>query len=89
MNIKTTARQCIRTKFIPCTNFRPARIKAWCDRGSLTVSWRYEMNVTDNHAYAIRCLIEKFILEDNGNSAWDSDFIMGGDRDGYVAVFAD
>ena len=93
MNILNTHRQCIRTKFIPCTNFRPSRVKAWCDRGHITVSWRYEMNVDENHAFAIRCLLEKFVMEDEkkyskGDSSWDSDFLMGGDRDGYVAVFA-
>lgn len=93
MNIQNTHRQCIRTKFIPCTNFKPSRIKAWCDRGSLTVSWRCEMNVDENHAYAIRCLLEKFVMEDEkkygkGDSSWNGDFVMGGDRDGYVAVFA-
>ena len=51
------------------------------------------MNVDENHAFAIRCLLEKFIMEDEkkhgkGDSAWDSDFVMGGDRDGCVAVFA-
>lgn len=95
MNIKTVARQCIRTKYISCTNFRPSRVKARCERGHITVSWKYEMNVAENHAYAIRCLVEKFIAEDAKNygsekdSAWDAEYIMGGDRDGYVAVFAD
>ena len=51
------------------------------------------MNVDENHAFAIRCLLEKFVMEDKkrwgrGDSSWDSDFLMGGDRDGYVAVFA-
>ena len=93
MKIHNTRCQCIRTKRIARTNFRPSRVKAWCERGSLTVSWRYEMNVDDNHAFAIRCLLEKFVMEDEkkygkGASSWDGDFIMGGDGDGYVAVFA-
>ena len=93
MKIRNTHRQCIRTKFVPCTNFRPSRVKAWCERGSLTVSWRCEMNVDENHAFAIRCLLEKFIMEDEkkygkGASSWDSDFVIGSDGDGYVAVFA-
>jgi hypothetical protein len=93
MNIHNTCGQCIRTKLIARTNCKPLRVKAWCDRGSLTVSWRYEMNVDENHAFAIRCLLEKFVMEDEkkhgkGDSVWDSDFVMGGDRDGYVAVFA-
>lgn len=92
MNIRNTHRQCIRTKYIPCTDFRPSRVKAWCERGSLTVSWRHEMDVGENHAFAIRCLLEKFITENKkkygtGDSSWDSDFVMGGDGEGYVAVF--
>lgn len=93
MKIHAAHLQCIRTKIIPHANFRPSRVKAWCARGSLTVSWRYDMHVAENHAFAIRCLPEKFGMEDEkeygkGKSSWDADCVMGGDSNGYVAVFA-
>lgn len=54
------ARQAIFTKYIPCTNFRPSRVKAKCQAGSVTVSWDHSMGSVENHAAAARTLCDKF-----------------------------
>ena len=51
--------QAIQTKFIPCTNFRPSRVKAWAEAGSVTVSWDHALNVEENHRAAADALLAK------------------------------
>lgn len=51
--------QAIQTKFLPCTNFRGSRVKAWCEAGSVTVGWDHVLNVDENHAAAAAALAEK------------------------------
>lgn len=93
MPIIQSHRQIIRTKFLPCTNIKPSRIKAWCERGSLTVSWDDAINPAENHAFAVRCLLEKFDAEDTTRYGTDKahgwsaqNYVMGGDGEGMVAV---
>ena len=50
--------QAIQTKFLPCTNFRGSRVKAWCEAGSVTVSWDYALSVEENHTKAAQALVE-------------------------------
>lgn len=64
MNVTTTGRQCITTKFIPCTNTKSSRIKATCERGSIVVSWDFSLNVDENHINACKQLLAKFDKED-------------------------
>lgn len=58
--------QAIQVKHIPATNAKPARLKAWCSRGSITVS-RHALEdnngITHEEQAAMR-LCEKFIAED-------------------------
>lgn len=56
--------QAIITKYLPCTNFKPARMKATCERGSITVSYDHEHNSDGNHIAAADALISKFARED-------------------------
>ena len=56
--------QAITTKYIGPTNTRGSRIKASCERGSLTVDWDYDLNQGENHAAAKKMLVEKFTQED-------------------------
>lgn len=56
--------QAIITKFIPCTNFKPSRIKASCERGSLMLSWNHGGDVEKNHVQAAQMLVNKFMDED-------------------------
>jgi hypothetical protein len=51
--------QAIVTKYLGPTNFKPARIKAKCEAMSLTVSWKAELDITENHDRAARLLAEK------------------------------
>lgn len=50
--------QAIQTKYLPYTNFRPSRVKAWCDAGSIIISWDHALNVEENHAKAANALAE-------------------------------
>lgn len=56
--------QAITTKFVCPTNTKGARIKASCERGSITIEWDYDLNVEENHAAAKKALVEKFAKED-------------------------
>ena len=56
--------QAILTKYIPATNFKGSRIKAQCERGSITISYPHELSGADCHIAAVDCLIAKFVLED-------------------------
>lgn len=60
--------QAIITKFLPATNFKPSRIKASCERGSLTKCYHSlecdDMTGEGAHISAARLLCEKFAQED-------------------------
>jgi hypothetical protein len=51
--------QAILTKFLPPTNYRGARIKAWCQAGSVTIDDPPELSGLDCHAEAVRQLCAK------------------------------
>lgn len=84
--------QAIQTKFLPCTNSRGSRIKAWCDRGSVTVPFSHSGK---EHREAAEALCAKFIAEDKAKygdqakSAWDGLLIEGGlpNNGGHCFVF--
>ena len=75
--------QAIQTKFIPCTNHRGSRVKAWCEAKSLTVYWDHALDVDGNHNSAARQLIK--LLGWEGHGLW-----FGGElprpSSGYVFV---
>ena len=56
--------QAIETKYQGPTNTLGSRIRASCERGSLTVQWDYGMGVEDNHRAAAARLLSKFGQED-------------------------
>lgn len=56
--------QAIQTKYLGPTNFRPSRIKASCERGSITVSYPLELSGDDVHRFAVRELVKRFAMED-------------------------
>jgi len=56
--------QAITTKYYGPGNARGSRLKAECDRGSLTVAWDYSQGVDENHARAAKALLDKFAAED-------------------------
>ena len=95
-------KQAIQTKFIPCTNTKPARIKAFCARGSITIGYHSDempSDLNERHIYVAKQLCEKFLKEDYGNipgqnknkpNPWAGQFVTGQLKNGnYVHVFVD
>lgn len=88
--------QAIQTKFLPATNNRGSRIKASCDRGSITIPYPHELSGDECHREAVRQLLKRFVAEDvkeygaaagEGNP-WSREFVTGSIPDGtYVHVF--
>lgn len=64
MGLFQTKMQAIQTRYLGPTNTLGSRIKARCERGSLTVQWDYGMGVEANHRAAVVLLLEKFARED-------------------------
>lgn len=86
--------QAIQTRVIPATNTKPTRIKATCERGSLTLSWdSLDGNrVEEKHHEVAKKLAQKFVTEDEkewgkGHSSWDYPLVTGALKDSYVHVF--
>lgn len=90
-------KQAILTKYLAPTNSRGARIKATCERGSITIPWSYEMRNSDSHIHAAKKLVEKFCREDeaeglfpDGNNPWSFPLASGQLSSGdYVHVFTE
>lgn len=86
--------QAFETKYIGPTNYRGSRIKASCERGSITVSYDDSLNTEEAHRAAVEALIARFVKEDadrHGNNGasnpWARPFISGGTKKGYVHVY--
>lgn len=52
----------ITTKFLGPTNTKPSRIKATCERGSVTLSWEYSYDAEVNHLRAAKALAKRLDL---------------------------
>ena len=79
--------QAIETKYLGPTNTLGSRIKASCERGSLTVQWDYSLGVEDNHRAAAARLLATFAQEDcakygGGESHHWGEFVAGTLPDG-------
>jgi hypothetical protein len=74
----------IQTKYIPASNTKGSRIKAWtCNGHSVTISYPHEYSHEQCHFQAVKALVAKCKAE------WDlSDMRYGGTDDGYVFCFA-
>ena len=90
MQISTTGRQAITTKFIPCTNAKCSRVKASCERGNITISWDHALNSSENHEKAVKELLTKFEKEDIakwGQAMFSKGTWFGGATEtGYIFV---
>jgi hypothetical protein len=75
----------IQTKFMPVTNSRGSRIKAWTSTGfAVTISYPHEESYELSHFKAVEALVAKYQLD------WDlSGMRWGGTETGYVFCFAD
>lgn len=87
--------QSIQTKYLPPTNYRGSRIKATCERGSITIPYPHELSGDEVHREAARALLSQFLREDRekygshpmGNG-WSLPFVTGFLSDGSgVHVF--
>ena len=58
------ARQAIVTRYLCPTNTKPSRIRATCDRASLTIPFPQGESLVDAHAVAVRSLLARFHRED-------------------------
>jgi hypothetical protein len=56
--------QAIQVKFLPPTNFKGSRYKAWCERGSIIIGSDFEFDGEANAKAAARALIARFLDED-------------------------
>ena len=72
-------RQAIETKFLPWTNHRPSRVKAFCQAGSVTMSWDHNLNVDNNHIAAAKALAQRL--------GWDGIWYGGSSPSGKGSVF--
>lgn len=97
--MKTTATQpiisqAIETRYLGATNTRSSRVKAYCERGSITVEWDHDLNAEGNHIRAAKRLCAKFADADKkeygtplNENPWSQHFVTGGLRNSYVHVF--
>jgi len=85
--------QAISTRYFGPTNTLGARIKATCERGSITIPYPHELSGDEVHREAVRQLLERFIREDSEGenpcpperNPWNRQFVTGGLPDGTVA----
>lgn len=86
--------QAIQTKYIPATNTRGSRIKATCERGSVTIPYPDELSGHACHIAAADALVAKFAKEDAARygtdpNPWLKPRVCGGLPDGTCAhIFA-
>ena len=64
MDVENTGTKAILTRYLGPTDYRDSRIKAHCDGGSVTISFDYDLDASENHAKAARALIEKLGWDD-------------------------
>ncbi len=75
----------IQTKFLPTTNCKGSRIKAFtCNGHSVTIPYPHEFTGHVCHFEAVKALVKKC------KTHWDIENMRyGGTKDGYVFCFAD
>ncbi len=86
--------QAIETKYIGPTNYRGSRIKATCERGSISISYDDALNSDEAHIAAADALVTKFVKEDQkrygtNKNPWSARRIMGGLKKTNVHVFVE
>lgn len=82
--------QAIVTKYIGPSNVKGARIKASCERGSIIISYPYELSGDAVHIAAADALVAKFVKEDLAHYApeknpWNEPRVCGEMPDGRRA----
>ena len=87
--------QAIIVKYLGPTNTKGSRLKATCERGSITIPYPHELSGSDCHRKAVASLIYRFVQEDEEKygtktfvNPWNKPFSIGQLPNGdYVAVF--
>lgn len=87
--------QAIQTKYIPATNYKPSRVKAWCERGSIVARYDSGSDDYEAHRAAAEALRHRFAVEDRRNygtpieiNPWMRPIFGGGlPVGGYAFVF--
>lgn len=76
--------QAIITKYLSPTDTKGPRIKATCQRGSVTEPWAHEFTAEDNHRLAAVALCASFANQDFAklgqdpvNNPWCRPFVSG------------
>jgi hypothetical protein len=70
----------ISTKYLPCTNYRGTRIKAFdMDGNSVVVSYDHALSGEDVHRVAAEALRDKM--------KWKGELVAGAIKGGYAFVF--
>jgi hypothetical protein len=84
--------QAIQTKYLPATNYRGSRIKASCERGSITIPYPHELSGDEVHRAAVYALLAKFCAEDlaeygtkQEDNPWSREYVTGFLPDGSGA----
>ena len=84
--------QAIQTKYLPATNYRGSRVKATCERGSITIPFPYDKSGDAIHREAALQLLERFVSEDwteraipPSQNPWKRAFVTGCLPDGTMA----
>lgn len=84
--------QAIHTKYLPATDTRESRIKATCERGSITIPYPHELSGDEVQREAVRQLVSRFCAEDLKSygtpiesNPWNRPFATGGLPDGTFA----
>lgn len=61
---KEVVMRLIKTKYFGPTNTKGSRIKAMDDNGnSITVAYKHDLNIDDNHIYAVFMLLYKLRID--------------------------
>lgn len=82
--------QAITVKFLSPTNYRGARLKAECDRGSVVIGYPHNHSSgLDAATIALKALVSKFLAEDSARygtkrNPWSGPWIGGTIKDGTV-----
>jgi hypothetical protein len=84
--------QAIHSKHLPATNSRGSRIKATCERGSITIPYPHDLSGDKCHREAVHQLVARFCAEDFKSygtpiesNPWNRFFATGSLPDGTFA----
>jgi hypothetical protein len=85
--------QAIQSKYLLPSHSRGSRIKATCERGSITIPYPYELSGDEVHREAVRRLVAQFLQEDQDDgicpdpsqNIWARQFVTGCLPDGSMA----